>query len=295
MGQLMKLLVIVLNCMVINLAMQAQTVRNVKATQEGQRIAIAYELVCTQPAEINLFLSEDNGQTWKALKTGVSGDVGTRITQGNKVIFWDVLQSKEKLVGNAFVFKVKVGEEFKTVKIGNQVWMAENLNVDHYRNGDPIPEVKDAEKWSQLNSGAWCYYDNDSANGKIYGKLYNWFAVNESRGLCPAGWHVPSDDEWTVLGNYLGGNEVAGGKLKSTTGWNAPNSGATNSSGFMGLPGGYRNDGTYSTIGDLGGWWSSTESVSSLAWGRSMYYNASDVYRYNDVEHNGSSVRCVKD
>jgi uncharacterized protein (TIGR02145 family) len=277
------------------LAVDAQTVRNVKATQEGQKIAIAYELECTQPAEINLFLSEDNGQTWNAVKTGLSGDVGIIITQGSKVIYWDVLQSKEKLVGNAFVFKVKVGEEFKTVKIGNQVWMAENLNVDHYRNGDPIPEVKDGNQWSKLNSGAWCYYDNDIANGKVYGKLYNWYAVNDARGLCSNGYHVPSDEEWAVLENYLGGREVAGGKMKSTKGWDSPNTGATNSSGFNTLPGGYRYaDGTYG-IGASGYWWSSTENDSSTAWYRTLGYTSSNVVRNGNDKQDGFSVRCVRD
>jgi uncharacterized protein (TIGR02145 family) len=274
----------------------SQEVRNVKATQEGQKIAIAYELVCQQPTEINIFLSEDNGRTWNALKTGVSGDVGTRITQGSKVIYWDVLQSKEKLVGNAFVFKVKVGEEFKTVKIGNQIWMAENLNVDHYANGDPIPEVKDYNQWSKLNSGAWCYYDNDIANRKVYGKLYNWYAVKDSRGLCPAGWHVPSDDDWTTLENYLGGREVAGGKMKAITGWKSPNTGASNQSGFQGFPGGFRNQlGSYNFIGYFGFWWSSTESYSDSAWGRELYYDSSVVYRDYYNKQLGFSVRCVRD
>ena len=279
------------------LAVDAQTVRNVKATQEGQKIAISYELVCTQPTEINLFLSEDNGKTWNALMTGVSGDIGSRIAQGNKVIYWDVLQSNEKLVGNAFVFKVKVKEdskEIKSVRIGNQVWMAENLNVDHYQNGDPIPEVRDGGQWSNLSSGAWCYYDNDIANGEVYGKLYNWFAVNDARGLCPIGWHPPSDDEWTLLTLSLGGEKVAGGKMKSTLGWDSPNTGATNSSGFTGLSGRYRfNDGTY--IGDNGYWWSILESGSDGAWFRALGHDGSYVLRVTAHKQNGFSVRCVMD
>jgi uncharacterized protein (TIGR02145 family) len=275
---------------------QAQTVRNVKASQEGQNIVITYELVCSQPTEINLFLSEDNAKNWSGLKTGVSGDVGSRITQGNKVIYWDVLQSKDKLVGNAFVFKVKVGEEFKTVKIGNQVWMAENLNVDHYRNGDPIPEVKDDNQWSKLNSGAWCYYDNEVANGKIYGKLYNWYAVNDARGLCPVGWHVPSDAQWTILENYLGGNEVAGGGMKSITGWDSPNTGSTNSSGFNAIPAGYRNIlGIYYYIGEAAVWWGSIEDYSSGAWPRDLYYNFSNLFRGKYNKNDGFSIRCIKD
>ncbi len=170
------------------LAVNAQIVRNVKATQEGQKIAISYELECTQPTEINLFLSEDNGQTWNALRTGVSGDVGVKVTQGNKVIYWDVLQSKEKLVGNAFVFKVKVKEEskeIKSVKIGDQIWMAKNLDVDHYANGELIYEVRKSSEWSSMEFGAWCNFENDVLNDALFGKLYNWWAVSDSRGLCP--------------------------------------------------------------------------------------------------------------
>jgi uncharacterized protein (TIGR02145 family) len=280
----------------IALAVEAQTVRNVKATQEGQKIAISYELICTQPTEINLFLSEDNGQTWNSLKIGVSGDVGSKIPQGSKVIYWDVLQSKEKLVGSAFAFKVKVGEEFKTVKIGNQVWMAENLNVDHYRNGDPIPTGLSNAQWESTTQGACAIYNDDDSNDKIYGKLYNWYAVNDARGLCPVGWHVPSDDEWTLLTLSFGGEKVAGGKMKSSTGWNAPNTGATNSSGFTGLPGGYRGgDGPYYYVGYGGYWWSSTEYDSTSAWYRILSYDGSDVSRGNYNEQGGFSVRCVRD
>ncbi len=305
MGQLMKHVVIVLNCMVLTLALQAQTVRNVKATQEGQKIAISYELVCAQPTEINLFLSEDNGQTWNAVKTGVSGDVGLKVTQGNKVIYWDVLQSKEKLVGNAFVFKVKVKDQnkneneikdIKSVKIGDQVWMVENLDVDHFRNGDPITEVRDAVQWSELNFGAWCYYDNDLANGEIYGKLYNCFAVNDKRGLCPAGWHLPSDTEWSILEDYLGGSNVAGGKMKSKKLWKSPNLGASNSARFNALPGGYRNvNGFFRSNGDIGHWWLNSEPYSSESWSRKLTYNFSNVGRTRNVMQDGFSVRCIKD
>jgi uncharacterized protein (TIGR02145 family) len=306
MGQLMKYLVIVLKCMVINLALQAQAVRSVKATQEGQKIAIAYELVCTQPTEINLFLSEDNGQTWNALKTGVSGDVGVKVTQGSKVIYWDVLQSKEKLVGSAFVFKVKVKDQkkdenqindIKSVKIGEQIWMAENLNVDHYRNGDPIMEVKNIENWSNLISGAWCYYDNEDLNGLQYGKLYNWFAISDKRGLCPTGWHVPSNEDWLVLENQLGGRLVAGKSLKSRHGWSGLESENTNLSDFSGLPGGGRLlGGNFYANGRFGFWWSSTEYDFSRIWGRRLNYDDSSVYRDNDVyKYFGLSVRCIKD
>jgi uncharacterized protein (TIGR02145 family) len=137
------------------------------------------------------------------------------------------------------------------VKIGKQVWMKRNLDVDHYRNGDPIPEVKDPDEWANLKIGAWCYYDNNPANGAIYGKLYNWYAVNDPRGLAPEGWHVSSDEEWKELTNFIGGEELAGGKMKEagTEHWNNPNLGASNESAFSALPGGWRSiDGTFSSI-----------------------------------------------
>ncbi len=127
----------------------------------------------------------------------------------------------------------------QTVTIGTQVWMSKNLDVAKFRNGDPIPEAKTDEEWYKAvknKQPAWCYYENDPANGAKYGKLYNWYAVNDSRGLAPVGYHIPSDAEWTQLTDYLGGRDVAGGKMKSTTGWKAPNKDASNSSGFSGLP-----------------------------------------------------------
>ncbi|MBM3416347.1 MAG: hypothetical protein FJY20_07845 [Bacteroidetes bacterium] len=154
------------------------------------------------------------------------------------------------------------------VTIGNQVWMAENLNVDKFRNGDPIPHAKTAEEWTKAGQNkqpAWCYYDNNPANGAKYGGLYNWYAVNDPRGLAPRGWHIPSDDEWTVLTDYLGGEDVAGTKMKSTSGWEE-NGNGTNSSGFNGLPGGLRGgNGSFSSVGKFGGWWSSTVGSTSLA------------------------------
>jgi uncharacterized protein (TIGR02145 family) len=152
------------------------------------------------------------------------------------------------------------------VTIGTQTWMNKNLQSPTYRNGDIIPEVQNQTTWDSLTTGAWCYYNNDPANGDIYGKLYNWYAVNDPRGLAPNGWHVPSRTEWTTLVSFLGGTSVAGGAMKSTgtTRWNSPNTGATNSSGFTGLPGGYKywnNVDNFSQITLNGLWWSSTEAT----------------------------------
>jgi uncharacterized protein (TIGR02145 family) len=224
--------------------------------------------------------------------------VGSSVTAGTKQIVWDVLQARESLVGNAIVFKVKVvseNKEIKSVKIGNQVWMAENLNVAHYRNGDPIPTGLSNAQWESTTQGAYAIYNDDPANEKIYGKLYNWYAVIDSRALCPAGWHVPSDSEWSTLETYLGGSEVAGGKLKSISGWETPNWGASNSSGFNAFPGGFRSNGTYGAIGANGFWWSSSEDISNGAWSRLLGDDFSGVDRNDTGRRCGFSVRCVKD
>ena len=187
---------------------------------------------------------------------------------------------------------------YPSVLIGAQYWMEKNLEVTTYRNGDPIPYVTDANAWAALTTGAWCYYNNDPANGSLYGKLYNWYAVNDPRGLAPAGWHVPTDAEWTTLSNTLGGDAVAGGKMKvaGTTRWTAPNTGADNSSGFAGLPGGYRNnDGTFNDVGNDGYWWSSTEFNATFAWYRGLNYTNGFIGRNFSNKKNGFSVRCLRD
>lgn len=190
-------------------------------------------------------------------------------------------------------------QKSKTVTIGDQVWMAENLNVDMFRNGDPIPHAQTAEEWRQAGENgqpAWCYYDNDPANGKIYGKLYNWYAVSDWRGLAPEGWRIPSDEDWEKLIKLIGGEDVAGGKLKATdtTYWRGPNEGANNETGFTGLPGGLYSGGSFDYLGSIGSWWSST-GYSSNAWGRLMFYNGGGVYRNSFDQSCGFSVRCVRD
>ena len=185
-----------------------------------------------------------------------------------------------------------------TIVIGTQQWMEKNLDVLTYRNGDIIPQVTDPTAWAALTTGAWCYYNNDVANGAIYGKLYNWYAVNDPRGLAPTGWHVPTDDEWTTLSTTLGGDAVAGGKMKvaGTTRWTTPNTGATNESGFAGLPGGYRyTNGSFYNVGDYGYWWSSTELNTTNAWYRFLGYNDGSFLRSGGNKKFGFSVRCLRD
>ena len=183
----------------------------------------------------------------------------------------------------------------QTVTIGSQVWTSKNLDVATYRNGDVIPQVQDPNAWRTLTTGAWCYYDNDASNGTKYGKLYNWYAVNDPRGLAPNGYHIPTDAEWTQLSDYLGGESEAGTKMKSTRGW-VENGNGTNSSGFSGLPGGGRDyTGTFYDVGKTGGWWSSTENNTSSAWTRYLNYPNGNVYRNVNSKTYGFSVRCLRD
>jgi len=188
------------------------------------------------------------------------------------------------------------GNTYTSIIINGQEWMQQNLAVTKYRNGDPIPTGLSNTTWQNTTSGAYAIYNNDAANNTLYGKLYNWYAVNDSRGLCPTGWHVPSDGEWTTLETNLGGSSVAGGKMKATSGWNSPNTGATNESGFTALPGGYRGyDGTYGDVGSYGHWWSSTVDGLTSAWYRILHYNGSNVNRLLNDKQFGFSVRCVRD
>lgn len=194
------------------------------------------------------------------------------------------------------------GNVYSTITINSQTWMQKNLNVNHYKNGDVIPQVINGNLWANLTTGAWCYYENNTANGPIYGKLYNWYAVTDPRGLAPNGWHIPSDNEWTMLTNYLGGELVAGGKMKETgfAHWLDPNTGATNTSGFTGIPIGCRwwQGGIFTSYGNSNStWWSSTQYDAENAWQRGLNFSTVVVYRDNShifKKTMGLSVRCVK-
>lgn len=185
------------------------------------------------------------------------------------------------------------GISYKTVKIGSQTWFAENLRYE-----GNIPEVRSQQDWAAIFSTvqpAWSNYANDSENDAIYGKLYNWYAVNTG-SLCPPGWHIPTDSEWTILSNFLGGESVAGGKMKTVTGWNDPNAMATNESGFGGLPGGYRTiNGESAYLGFFGYWWSSTSNNSNQSWNRNLDSSNGFIYRFFNYKAYGFSCRCLKD
>jgi uncharacterized protein (TIGR02145 family) len=190
------------------------------------------------------------------------------------------------------------GNLYSTVTIGTQVWMNENLKTKAYRDGAVIPEVTVVTAWSDLGTPAYCWYNNDPANTNIYGALYNWYAVNTGK-LCPTGWHVPSNAEWTTLIDFLGGVDVAGGKLKETgtSHWISPNTDATNEISFRALPGGYRNyDGIFSAVGYTGRWWTKTEDSLNYPFSMGlMYFTKSTISSSMNSKKNGFSVRCLKD
>ena len=190
------------------------------------------------------------------------------------------------------------GNVYKTVTIGSQEWMVGNLKTTKYSNGDRIPNVMNANDWTALSTGAYANYANDANNSKTYGRLYNWYAITDDRNICPTGWHVPSNAEWTTLATSLGGQGTAGGKLKETgtTHWSSPNTGADNESGFNALPGGMRSaGGAYSNKGDYGFFWSTTQSSSYYSWYRYLYYLGAEITSSAEDLRSGLSVRCVKD
>ena len=207
------------------------------------------------------------------------------------------IRNKKKIISNGMCIDID-GNKYRTVMIGNQVWTAENLKVTHYRNGDPITTGLSIIKWNHSYTGAYAVYGGKETNADTYGYLYNWYAVDDSRNIAPEGWHVPTDNEWQTLVDYLGGKRVAGGKLKEegTTHWNSPNTEATNEAGFAALPGGSRySNGNYYHMGSFGYFWSSTELNSRTAWYRLLDYNGSGVLRLYRNKQYGFSVRCVRD
>lgn len=190
------------------------------------------------------------------------------------------------------------GNVYHTVTIGSQVWMVENLKVAHYRNGSPISNITDPTEWTNPVGGACCDYDNVPGNSTTYGKLYNWYAIYDTRKLAPDGWRVPDKDDWTTLITNLGDASVAGGKLKEkdTAHWQSPNTEATNISGFTALPGGQRDGfGEFLNMGIYGNWWSSSDELpDGFAWYWSMSFYEGSVGQNNDYKLCGFSVRCLK-
>ena len=310
--------------------LHSQQVDNVRFEQGGKLIHIYYDLKPTNDASgynIEVFCSTDDGKTWESPLKNVTGQVGDNQTQGlNKKITWDVLAEREKLEGN-ILFEVRAttlgsygtfkdprdGKVYKTIKIGDQVWMAENLAW--------LPKVSppSAESYNKPYYYVYGYSGRSvsaakaTSNFSNYGVLYNWPAALNA---CPEGWHLPTDGEWTTLENYLiangynydgttTGNKIAKA-MATTNGWtSSSNKGAVgnadylekrNASGFSALPGGYRfGGGSFHDVGNYGLWWSATEDSSSHAWGRGLFSDYSDLRRGTHLRVLGFSVRCLRD
>ena len=314
----MKVLVAIVTLILTTGCLYAQ-VSNVRVQQRTDgnfMVDIYYDF--TNPdgydTEIAVEASDDNGATWELAcsSSNQTGDLGEDITAGtDKHIVWDFYADNPNTSGSQFKVRVLYyffstmtgndGTVYKTVKIGDQWWMAENLKETQYRNGDEIPEVDYNTSWEDISTGARCGYRWDETYIETYGFLYNWYAVNDSRSIAPNGWHVPTDDEWSTLQNTLGGT-MAGGKLKETgtTHWESPNTGATNKSRFTALPGGYRFDKNRDLLAISTEFWSSTRFVFSGnpmkdAWVRKLHRDITEIQRMYEHFTYGLSVRLVKD
>jgi uncharacterized protein (TIGR02145 family) len=277
----------------------SQSIRNVDFWAEGKTIVVEYDFINPkQDTSINVILSFSDQRGVIVVPKTITGDFKNVNPGLAKRIVWHVLTDGITLSGN---YRAEVGIKkiaaLKFVKIGTQIWASENLNVDHYRNGDPIPEAKTVQEWIKAGENkqpAWCYYENNSVNGSKYGKLYNWYAVNDSRGLAPEGWHLPSNQEWKELEGFLGIWTEAGEKMKSINGWKTSGNN-TNSSGFSAIPGGYRSpNGAFKEIGAYGCWWSTTENTSSLPFYIILDDSSSFLKFCMDKEY-GLSLRCIRD
>jgi uncharacterized protein (TIGR02145 family) len=220
--------------------------------------------------------------------TGISDHTCNATNVHNSTLYYGVMEDQQ-------------GNIYKTITIGGQEWMTENLKTTIYRNGDPIPNVSNNSQWASTTVGGWCYYNNNAQFDCPYGKIYNWYAVSDPRNVCPTGWHVPSIDDWTTLESYVGlGSEgITGGKLKSTGTqyWLDFNLAATNETGFSGLPGGQRsNNGVFVSIGQSGYWWTSSEDF-DLQWPFFRYLSsqAGEVFQGSFSKNLGTSIRCIRD
>lgn len=292
-----RILYIIILFISIPLISYSQQITNVYFEQVGKQIHIYYDLTGDQNYTVQVFCSADNAKTWGNALQKLTGAAGDDQSPGfNKKISWDVLAERDKLSGE-ILFKLVAGVEitgtfsdirddqiYKWVKIGEQVWMADNLN---YNTG----EIH------------WCYDDN-KANCDKFGGLYKWNEINQNlgqnavHGICPEGWHIPTDGEWKILIDYLGGSDVAGGKLKEAgfKHWNSPNTGNTNESGFSALPGGFRmNTNNFYHLGGYAYFWSSTQINTHNAWIQTLNYNSDEVYRRSFNKEYGFSVRCIMD
>jgi uncharacterized protein (TIGR02145 family) len=279
----------------------SQSIENVDFRLEGRTIVVTYDFFHSKAdTAINVELVFKDQQGGVIAPKTISGDIKYVNPGESKRIVWDVLSDSIRLSGK-YKAEVKI-IRFNSVKIGNQVWMTENLNVDRFQNGDIILEAKSTEEWGQALANkqpAWCYYDNDPKNGDKYGKLYNFYAMNDSRGLAPHGWQIPSESDWTILTVFLGGENEAGNKMKSKNGWSdyeGQNGNGTNVSGFFGIPAGSRlGIGWFRWIGEHVFWWVAVEEGDNVVWRRSLQSANNEFKRLSNNDGRGMSVRCISD
>jgi uncharacterized protein (TIGR02145 family) len=289
---------------------------------------IAATSVTNTTANLNATVNANNSLTTVTFEYGLTSSYGLTSTAVQSPVSGAILKNVSALVtglisGQTYHYRVKTENEvgttyggditftttgaltvadidgnfYNTIAINTQVWMKENLKTTKYNDGASIPIVTDPTAWTNLSTHGYCWYNNDlTTYSAIYGALYNWYSVSTGK-LCPTGWHVPTDAEWTELISYLGGESIAGGKLKEsgTAHWVNPNTGAANETGFTALPGGGRNfDGPFLSIGTIGLWWSSTTDFTDNAWNRMMFYDNVNVTRNYTTKRGGFSVRCIK-
>lgn len=288
-------------------------------------VDVCYDLAGTEDFSLFFITAEINFNGEWLPVSGASGDIGPTIEVGsNKCFEWNVKSQYPERYSDNVQIRIHAnsdaglcididGNQYEIIQIGEQLWMSENLKTTHYQNGDPIRHITNNGDWGSYGGGLYGVYNNDPANADTYGNLYNWAVVEDSRGVCPEDWHIPSDDEFKTLEMFLGMSESEandtglrgtneGGKMKETglEHWNTPNTGATNESGFNGFPAGYRSEsyGNYYSMGNYGFFWSSTELTyegSSSAWNRVLNYFNSGVNRDDYSKQYGLSVRCLKD
>lgn len=260
------------------------------STSSNPTIALSTKTI--DGTEIGVFTSVISGLTASTtyyIRAYATNRVGT--SYGNEISFISRMNLPGPIVNDVD------GNSYNSIYIGKQLWLKGNLRTTKYRDGSAITNITDVNEWISQTNGAFCWYNNDIANKTTYGGLYNYYSVVDNRNICPLGWHIPSDEEWITLENYLGAGDVAGGKLKSTALWNSPNTGANNISGFTALPSGYRGYGTgsFMTLSEYGHWWSKTELNVDFAYFRQMIYNTSSINKGNYGKRGGFSVRCISD
>ena len=301
----MKTIITISFLLLINL-LQAQTqIKNVSFTQQGNNIVVNYDLYGNKTINVQLFYTTNNGITWQGPLQSITGNVNRVQPGSNKTITWNVLKERSWLISDNIKFKVKAepnkgtftdtrdGDTYKWVRIGEQVWMVDNLR---YAQGKYIISKSEWDNLEDNNyDAAYCWYDNNTSNKQKYGALYTYAAAKKA---CPTGWHLPSDNEWTKLENYIRNDGYSGNEgtaLKATNDWNN-NGNGTDNYGFTAFPGGYRNDyGSFYDIGTYGYWWSATERGRDYAYTRLLYYNYGEVSRNYRGKSYGFSVRCLRD